>query len=248
MAQRLTWGVLVLLGCAVSARAGTSYYLLVFGSQRNPTNPDYTHTWAVFVRASDCLGPPGGVSLESHVISWMPASMQVRTRALRPEPGVNLGLAETLDWALSTRQRVSLWGPFQIEKDLYDRALQHLGHLEGDGVKYKTVDLGYRASRVSNCVHGVSDITTRRAFRVLRPGWGQMASYYVSRRARPWIIEPEVRHEWVAEALGLYAYPITYREGLENPHSGLVWLAIRALNGRRESETGTFGPTGRPTP
>ena len=53
------------------------------GSQRTPTNPNYTHTWATFVRASwPGDGPcPENAVLEDLTISWLPVSGQVRVNA-----------------------------------------------------------------------------------------------------------------------------------------------------------------------
>ena len=58
-----------------TAQAGEAYYLLMFGAQRTPNvNPNYTHSFAVFVKA--CWpgdGPcPTNPAIEHHIISWLP--------------------------------------------------------------------------------------------------------------------------------------------------------------------------------
>src|SRR5262245_25317765 len=83
---------------APSAQAGEAYYLRMFGSQRSPNNPDYSHTWATFVHATwpgDCP-PQGPVQVTALTISWLPANGIVRTWALLPECGAPWGLHETI--------------------------------------------------------------------------------------------------------------------------------------------------------
>ena len=40
-----------------------------------------------------------------------------------PEPGVNLDLYQTLDAVHASHQSVTMWGPFVIEKEVYQRSL-----------------------------------------------------------------------------------------------------------------------------
>src|SRR4051794_2213642 len=92
------------------APAGEAYYVLIFSSQRTPRNPNYSHSFATFVRAS-WNGPgahAGRVCLEKHTISWLPRDLEVRTLALHPECGVNLGLDDTIRYAQGNRERVSM--------------------------------------------------------------------------------------------------------------------------------------------
>src|SRR5947209_8338331 len=98
--------LLLVLLCAQPAVAGERYYVLVFGSQRIPPDPNYSHSFATFVKVSNF---PDAPSLEYHTISWLPANLKVRTRALLPEPGHNFGLYETLQYVLANGERVSLW-------------------------------------------------------------------------------------------------------------------------------------------
>src|SRR4051812_8346551 len=122
MRVRQTRSLLLLLAlvlplAAGEARAGEAYYLLMFGAQQVPNNPNYSHTWATFVRAWwDGNGPcPVSPRLEARTISWLPRNMDVRTLALRPECGANFDLDTTLRWCRCNDMRVSLWGPYQIE-------------------------------------------------------------------------------------------------------------------------------------
>lgn len=204
--------VLTVLAAALSpaaAPAGESYYVLIFGAQRNFAEPNHTHSWATFVRV--CGGPQGGW-LRHHSISWMPETLEVRVGNRQPEPGVNLDLYTTLNWALNDGQKVSMWGPFQIEPELYWRSVQQSAHLESGEAQYKTVDFGYRTERVSNCIHAVSDLAGTPRTRVFIPGYGQAASRVCTARLRKFMIEPRQTHPWVADALGLGNYPLRQRE------------------------------------
>lgn len=69
---RLAAALLVLLGSSAGAQAGEAYYLLMFGSQTTPPNPNYSHSFATFVRAT-WPGPepcPTNPTLEAVTISF----------------------------------------------------------------------------------------------------------------------------------------------------------------------------------
>lgn len=202
------WATLTVLAATLfpgRAPANESYYLVVFGAQRNFAEANYTHTWAVFVRFC-------GGQYQYQTISWLPATLQVRIGHRHPEPGVNLDLYATLNWVLCNGMKASMWGPFQIQPELYWKAVEQAGHLSSGEVGYKAVDFGYRTSEVSDCIHAVSDLAGSPRARVFIPGYGQAASRVVTARLRKYMIEPEQKHPWVAEALGLNQYPIRQRE------------------------------------
>jgi hypothetical protein len=114
---------------------------------------------------------------------------------------------------LSQQERVSLWGPYRIRKELYDMGLGQIARLESAGIRYKAVDIGYPASVASSCIHAISDLDGRTPrVHVATPGWGEVASYVLTHRLEPWIIDPCTTHPWVAEALGLGTYPVIHRD------------------------------------
>jgi hypothetical protein len=217
----------LLAGGAVQAQE--AYYVLVFGSQRLPNNPDYSHSFATFVRAA--WSRPAGTppQLEVHTISWLPRDGPIRAFALLPECGQNLDLPTTLRYALAEGERISLWGPYQIRPELYQRALVQIQLLESGKVRYKANDIGYPTNRVSNCIHAVSSLVEGHRLHVVIPSWGETASYYIQQELRPWIIEPCRTHLWVAAALGLDSYPIIYRQPDEHPYSGLLRAPLHRL-------------------
>jgi hypothetical protein len=228
---------------AGAARADDCYYVLVFGSQLPEPDPNYSHSWATFVRAS---GNAPTCVIESHTISWLPRTLEVHLRKLHPEPGVNLELRPTIVWALDNHMRISLWGPYQVDRDLYCRSRRQFALLESGRVRYKAMDAGSESDRVSNCIHAVTSMTGGYRVRVLSPGWGETASFYIARRMQPWIIDPSRRHDWLLTALGLDGDPLIRRD-LVNPRTGAVWSAVRAVGGRGGSAgRGILAPAGSP--
>src|SRR5262249_45612718 len=111
--------------------------------------------------------------------------------------------------------------------DLYYRAARQAAFLERGQVQYKLIDSGFRTDVASNCIHAVSSIVDGFRLRVFSPSYGETASYYITRRLLPWIIDPNQKHDWILTLLGLDGYPLIHRE-LENPRSGLFWSTLRA--------------------
>src|SRR5262249_2913460 len=114
--------------------------------------------------------------------------------------------------------RISMWGPYQIRKELYDRALCQIAHLESGAVQYQALDTAHRTDNVSNCIHAISDLArTRHRLRIASPGFGEVASYHIARRLQPWMIESAVSHDWIGVCLGLGTYPLIHRDLRDAP-------------------------------
>jgi hypothetical protein len=131
---------------------------------------------------------------------------------LWPEQGANLDLPTSLEWALSVQARISMWGPYQIRKAFYDKALAQKARLESGTIQYKVVDNGYRPTIASSCIHGVSDIDRERGLLWTWLRYGESASQHVAVFFLPWMIEPQQTHTWISDRLGLGNYPIILRE------------------------------------
>jgi len=234
----------VVLALGGAARADEAYYLLLFGAQQIPNKPDYSHSFATFVRAvwSDRCPP----RLEAHTVSWLPRNLQVRAFALAAEEGFNFDLEQTLRWASASEARVSLWGPYQIQRELYLKAVARIRVLEGGGVRYKAVDVGYPPDRVSNCIHAVSSVVDGHPLHITPLSWGETASFRLLEQFTPWIIEPHRApggsHPWVGRALGLDAYPILYRQPEEHPRSGVFRAPLSRLLGGEPEVQPSYGP------
>jgi hypothetical protein len=177
-----------------------------------PNIPKYSHSFATFVRVARSPAHPAGCWVEAHTISWLPETLDIRLVRLRPETGRNFDLETTLTAVEEMGDRVSLWGPYQIRKELYDRALIQIGRLQSGAVGYKAVDALYRTSNASNCIHALSDVVDERGrLRICNQGFGEVASYYITRRYEPWLIDPEQVHPWVGDLLGLQRHAIIPR-------------------------------------
>ena len=211
--------LLALTFLAVStAGADERYYLIVFGSQRPIINqPAHTHTWATFIRVVDDPAKPGSAKVEPYTISWLAATLIVRPLALRPEPGVNLELHRTVNWALDDCQCITMWGPYEVEKCFFDRVAAKKASLESGEVRYQANDIGRNSARVSNCIHAVADISQGPRLRIGQPGWGHSASYFVALTFRPFMIDDRTTHDWLLDALALRDYPIERRDLEDNP-------------------------------
>jgi hypothetical protein len=213
-----------------SVAAGEKYFLLMFGAQQFPKDPDYAHTFATFVRQTDCAE---GRRLEVRTISWLPLQLPPRILRLRPETGRNYELHETMRGLLALKERVSMWGPYEIEPELYELAGKQIDRLNSGAIRYKAFDAFYGNNNVTNCIHAVAGLTERGRLRVFTPAWGDSASYFVLNKLLPWVVDPLTTHDHLVGEMGLDAYPIAYRKPFERhllpPATGLRLLVHDAL-------------------
>jgi hypothetical protein len=235
MQRRISrWLGLVLLAVLGQRAVGQeACYMAVFSSQRPDVNrAKYTHTWATFAKAR---WSNGSCQLEAFTISWFPSTGAIQPVRLLPEQGTNCDLPTTIRLVQAAAERVSVWGPYQILPELYQRALAQKQRLQSGAVRYKAVDTGWPAARVSNCIHAVSDLAQGEPLlRISSPGWGDVASYYTTLHLLPWIVQPCVVHEWVFAALGLRGYAICRRDLREgNPSRSTALRAIMAVTQAR---------------
>jgi hypothetical protein len=149
--------------------------------------------------------------MESHTISWLPASLNIVLLRRDPEQGKNFDLPSTLKIAKSQGADVSAWGPFQIRKELYDRALAQIKRLETGKVGFKALDRAFRPDAATNCFHAISDIVDGP---LLNTGtaFGAPASEMVVQHLSPFFVEPRQPQPWVADALGLQKYGLAFRK------------------------------------
>jgi hypothetical protein len=225
-------GAALLLALLVSQSAAASefYYVVIFGSQRSATEPAHTHSFATFVRVMGKGPYPNPATLQSWTISWMPRSMDIELYRLLPEPGISLDLQTTLRWALADGQRVSVWGPYQIRKELFDGALAQVAHLRSGNVRFKAVDTGFSTEHVSNCIHAVSDLALDSLrLRIRIPGYGESGSFFIARSFRPWLLDPGHVHDWVALRLGLGNLALVRRDLNQNPTNNVVLRTMQSL-------------------
>jgi hypothetical protein len=206
--------VLGLSASSSSAQASERYYVLIFGSQSHPKLLRYTHTWATFVRAVGDEAHPGRCTLYQHTISWLPETLDVRVWSPFPEPGVNLDLYQTLRAVSAHNERVTLWGPFVITPDIYERSLRIYQIVNSGAVRYRAISTASDLL-VSDCIHAVAAVDPvfgRSHYPLIRIG--DPASRFIAREVVVRSIENRgidqavFDNTWLIPRLGLDRYPI----------------------------------------
>lgn len=195
---------------AGEARGEEFDYVLIFGSQSSPKLLQYTHTWATFVRAVGEGPDADNYALYQHTISWLPGSLDVRTWTLLPEPGVNLDLYRTLDAVSRDRENVTMWGPFRILPQVYERSLRVKEILESGRAEYRAISTP-RDLLISDCIHAVAAVDPvfgRGHYPLIRVG--KPASRYIARQfmTRSVFDQYQTEASWLIPRLGLDRYPI----------------------------------------
>ncbi len=208
MLRHLTspWLLWVLLAALLvdpkTARADESYYMIVFAQQGGANQLDLSHTFATFLKATGEGPDKTKYGIDSHTISWMPRSLDVRVLK-RPEEGVNLDLKDTLLHATAIKAEVSMWGSFRIKKELYEQALRQEARLKKGDIDYKALDNRFRPNTAMNCIHAVCDIDTDNGLLPTGTAHGNDASYMVLTHLSRWIIKYDEKHEWIGRRLEL---------------------------------------------
>ncbi len=192
----------------------TAYFMVIFAQDSDSHDPVLSHTFATFIKTTGNGPDKDKYQVEKQTISWLPASLDIRLLRLFPERGTNLGLDETLRWARSRNSRISMWGPYPIQKELYQRALRQVKRLNEGAISFKALDRRFRPDVASNCFHAVSDIDSDNGLLNTGTAHGADASYMVLLHLKRWIIRPEEVHDWVGERLGL-TDPGIIRRGFE---------------------------------
>jgi hypothetical protein len=196
-------------------RCDEQFYLIVFGSQSAPKRARWTHTWATLVRVRQQPGQE--CALDQVTISWLPATLDIHPLRFRVEEGANVGLHETIEYALANKEEVSEWGPYECRPRLYYRSAIQKEYMESGQIGYQCIDDLGEAARKGNgcdCIHAISDqdpLFNRGRYPLRR--FGNRASEFVVKEMwrRGILIEPEQTHDWLNRALGLDKYPITHR-------------------------------------
>lgn len=189
----------------------TAYYVTLFSSQRPFNWPCYAHSFASFTRVRPRPARPGAYQTDTFTISWLPKTLCVCFWA-SPGEGQNRTLPETFEWALNLQARISAWGPYRIDSQLYEKAQDRYCQLEKGKLEYVCLDNYYRPHRATNCIHALSDLGL--SPHLLRTGFscGESATRKIIRHYSPWILEPVRQRAWLTGLLGLERYPIVFRE------------------------------------
>jgi hypothetical protein len=89
----------------------------------------------------------------------MPATLDIRLWHLRPEPGRNLSVRQTVDHVCAQGQTVREWGPYETTREVYARFTLQASWLAQGEVGYQAADAvgGAANGGAVNCVHAVTD-------------------------------------------------------------------------------------------
>lgn len=211
LSSLLRWAGLILVVLSPGAARGEDrYYAMSFGSQSNPKLLRYTHTWATFVRVVGEGDDLRTYQVYPHTISWLPETLAVRTWAVLPEKGVNLDLYATLDAVARDRESVTMWGPFEMARPVYERSLRVKAILESGAAEYRAISTP-RNLLVSDCIHAVAAVDPvfgRGHYPLIRIG--KPASRFIAREVmtRSVFDQYQTDASWLIPWLGLDRYPI----------------------------------------
>jgi hypothetical protein len=218
ISRRIRAGVvagIVLFVPTATAEAAERYYVAVFGSQSQPKLLRYTHTWATFVRASGEGEDPSNWVVYQHTISWLPLTLDVRVWNPFPEAGINLDLYQTLGAVAAHNERVTLWGPFVITPEIYERSLRIYQIVQSGAVQYRAISTASNLL-ISDCIHAVAAVDPvfgRGHYPLIRIG--KPASRFIAREIvvrsveNRGIDQAAFDNSWLIPRLGLDRYPIT---------------------------------------
>jgi hypothetical protein len=197
--------------------ANERYYIIVFGSQSTPKLARFTHTWATGVVATWNEGQTEP-SLTTHTISWMPATLKIRTLRRFTEPGVNLGMSESIGIVQENgSQRVSMWGPYEMRPHVFLRFLIQKEFMESGKVGYQCIDKNGEAGRCGtgcDCIHAITDMDpdfNRDRYPLILNGEAASLNIVEQLARRGVLTEGPKMQDWLKSRLGLDCAGIVQR-------------------------------------
>jgi hypothetical protein len=162
------------------------YFVVVWAYEGDA--PRDSHTFATFYKGDDLA--KGRVNPAT--ISWLSTTGAVPLLGARE--GRNYSLAETLAMACRDGKRVASWGPYETNRDLYQRALVRIQLLASGRVAYSLLAL---RPGTMNCIKATGDITDA----PFNPGlsWGFAASKNIIRHFSPFFKDGARPNKTVAQ-------------------------------------------------
>ncbi|MBY0369912.1 hypothetical protein K2X33_04445 [bacterium] len=195
---------LLLAGTANAAaqRLDDRYFMVVFGYEGPGNRAVDSHTFASFYSGDALMRRQ---TRNPATISWLPATGVVRP--IRREAGRNFSLEETLAIARERGYEVRAYGPYEITRDLYRRALDRIDYLNSGRVDYRMTAAGLFMPNVLNCISAVSGVLGPLNTGTL---WGFAASQKVTQYlAKEVYSYPNVNYD-VADAIALRYMTVRY--------------------------------------
>lgn len=214
--------VLFAIVLAPAGARADDYYVTVFCAESVPYRATNTHSFASLVRVANGAA-------ETDAICWGPANMKIRGITLRPEEGKNFTLPETLDWVKGNCWRVSVWGPYKVECDLYRKLKCQADLLSSGAIKYKPTDTIQRRDVAQNCYHALtSPVAPLKRYAGAFTA-GDAAGTTILQAYKPWIVDTGTTHDEILTLIGADKYDLVRRSFSYQP--GRV-DAIRSAVGR----------------
>src|SRR5205807_1342095 len=87
--------------------------------------------------------------------------MDIRPLSREVEPGVNVELHETIKYVIDNKEKVVMWGPYEVAYPFAVRFLIQKAFLDSGAVGYQCNDVVGEAARTGNgcdCIHAISDM------------------------------------------------------------------------------------------
>lgn len=194
---------------AQESRVVPQHYIVLFSYQQpTPLTRDAHIIFATVLRCNI------DGSVETVTISWLPTTGVAHPLRLRPEPGKNFTLEETVRMGLASDSRISMWGPYLIRPQFYDAFVRRKAALDSGRYLYRAIDTR-STDNVVDCIHAITDLdlyTERRHYPLYH--YGDAATKYIVSEmlTRGVFLEGRLKHEELVPALQLNSYPITHRE------------------------------------
>jgi hypothetical protein len=185
--NRIKAKVTARLGEGVSAR--DRYFIVPFAYQNKWNNPEFSHSFISAIRVL-ADGKRRGLTwgfrrgrfknrdFEAFTISWLPhdfdtnphrrvfdgfgSLVDAKENKCPISVGRNVRLDETLKLAVSDKNVVGMWGPYEIKKEAFELAVKRKQLLEGGTIGYRADDRLYRKDQVAiNCFHAMPGLEER---------------------------------------------------------------------------------------
>jgi hypothetical protein len=195
--------LILTLGSPMESEPPAQYFMVVFAAQKG-NRPKYAHTFATFIKQK--AGDDS--ELELATLSW------IGTRTTwnlfgNAQPGRNLTLEATLQRCQDRGQQVSMWGPYQIKPELYERAVAQKAKLEAGEIFWQALDYQSRRNgTASNCIHVICDLCLENGMLATGSARGESASAMVVKHLSHFIIESGRKQVELCDALGLTSHSI----------------------------------------
>jgi hypothetical protein len=128
---------------------------------------------------------------------------------MKVAPGDNLDLHATVKQVRSQKQRIALYGPYELHSGLYYKFLMQKAFMESGAVGYQAFDTAGEAARKGNgcdCIHAITDADAMfgRGHYPLRRIGDEASDFIVEQiMERGGYLNPHITHDWLIAALGL---------------------------------------------